>query len=130
VFWLSIVYLEYAEACAELGTVTQSDLDNSINKVKARVGLPPLSINVGFSDPANNMGVSDLIWEIRRERRCETMFDNNYRYWDLIRWHQLDKLDSSTYPNILLGWMCSRPLAAVWNFLFMMSSRLRCCSVF
>lgn len=102
-YWLSIVYLEYAEACAELGTVTQSDLDNSINKVKARVGLPPLSINVGFSDPSNNMAVSDLIWEIRRERRCETMYDNNYRYWDLIRWHQLDKLDSSTHPNILLG---------------------------
>lgn len=102
-FWLSVVYLEYAEACAELGSVTQNDLDISINLVKARAGLPSLAVNVGFSDPANNMGISDLIWEIRRERRCELMFDNNFRYWDLVRWHQLDKLDSSNYPNIMLG---------------------------
>ena len=24
-------------------------------------------------------------------------------YWDLVRWHQLDKLDSGKYPNINLG---------------------------
>lgn len=103
IFWLAVVYLNYAEACAELGTITQADLDNSINLLKDRAGLPHLSTTVGFSDPANNHGVSDLIWEIRRERRCELMFDNWFRYWDLIRWHQLDKLDSAKYPNILLG---------------------------
>jgi len=81
----------------------QSDLDQSINKLRSRAGIPPLSVNVGYSDPANNMGVSDLIWEIRRERRNELMFDNWTRYWDLIRWHQLDKLDSSLHPDILLG---------------------------
>ena len=103
IFWLSTVYLQYAEACAELGTVTQADLDNSVNKLKVRAGLPPLTVAVGFSDPANDMGVSDLIWEIRRERRTELMFDNWARYWDLIRWHQLDKLDSQQFPDILLG---------------------------
>lgn len=103
IFWLSVVYLNYAEACAELGTITDADLNKSINKLKSRAGLPNLSVSVGFSDTANNHGVSDLIWEIRRERRCELMFDNWFRYWDLIRWHQLDKLDSSVYPNILLG---------------------------
>jgi len=101
IFWLAVVYLQYAEACAELGTITQSDLDQSINKLRSRAGIPPLSVNVGYSDPANNMGVSDLIWEIRRERRNELMFDNWTRYWDLIRWHQLDKLDSSLHPDIL-----------------------------
>jgi hypothetical protein len=103
IFWLSTVYLQYAEACAELGTTTQADLDKSINKLKARAGLPPLTVNVGFSDPANDMGVNDLIWEVRRERRIELMFDNWARYWDLIRWHQLDKLDSKVHPDILLG---------------------------
>ena len=103
IFWLSVVYLQYAEACAELGNITQSDLDNSINKLRTRAGIPNLSINVGYSDPANNMGVSDLIWEVRRERRNELMFDNWARYWDLIRWHQLDKLDSSLHPDILMG---------------------------
>ena len=76
IFWLSVVYLNYAEACAELGTITDADLDNTINKLKDRAGLPHLSTTVGFNDPANNHGVSSLIWEIRRERRCELMFDN------------------------------------------------------
>lgn len=103
IFWLAAVYLQYAEACAELGAITQADLDKSVNKLRTRAGLPALTVNVGFEDPANNMGVSSLIWEIRRERRTELMFDNWTRYWDLIRWHQLDKLDSSRYPDILLG---------------------------
>lgn len=102
-FWLAVVYLNYAEACAELGNITQTDLDKSINLLKDRAGLPHLKTTVGFSDPANNHGVSDLIWEIRRERRCELMFDNNVRYWDLVRWHQLDKLDNSKNPDILRG---------------------------
>ncbi|MCE5205833.1 MAG: RagB/SusD family nutrient uptake outer membrane protein [Porphyromonadaceae bacterium] len=103
IFWLSVVFLQYAEACAELGSMTQADLDNSINKLRARAGIPQLTVNVGYADPANNMEVSNLIWEVRRERRNELMFDNWTRYWDLIRWHQLDKLDSSLHPDILMG---------------------------
>ncbi len=103
IVWVAAVCLQYAEACAELGAITQADLDKSVNKLRTRAGLPALTVNVGFEDPANNMGVSSLIWEIRRERRTELMFDNWTRYWDLIRWHQLDKLDSSRYPDILLG---------------------------
>ena len=102
-FWLAVIYLNYAEAAAELGAITQSDLDMSINKLKTRAGLPALTVAVGFNDPANNMGVSSLIWEIRRERRCELIMDNNNRYWDLVRWHQLDKLDTSAFPDVILG---------------------------
>lgn len=107
-FWLSVVYLQYAEASAELAdlggeAITQGDLDISVNLLRERAGLPKLNVNPGFSDPKNTIGVSDLIWEIRRERRCELMFDNWTRYWDLIRWHQLDKLDSTNNPDILLG---------------------------
>ncbi len=101
-YWLAVIYLEYAEACAELGACTQSDLDNSINKLRDRVGMPHLTTTPA-ADPANNMGVSALIWEIRRERRVELMFDNNFRFWDLNRWHQLDKLDTKQYPDIKLG---------------------------
>lgn len=103
IFWLAVVYLNYAEACAELGTITDSDLNKTINKLRDRAGLPHLTTTNVVSDPANNHGVSDLIWEIRRERRCELMFDNWFRYYDLIRWHQLDKLGSAANPNILLG---------------------------
>lgn len=103
IYWLEVVYCNYAEAKAELGTITNADLDKTINKLYARAGLPALKANVGFSDPANNWGVSDIIWEVRRCRRCELMFDNWFRYWDLVRWHKLDKLDSQKNPNILLG---------------------------
>ncbi|MBO4625328.1 MAG: RagB/SusD family nutrient uptake outer membrane protein [Bacteroidales bacterium] len=102
IFWLSNILLNYAEACAELGGITQSDLDNSVNKLRARAGMPNMTTSPK-ADPANNMGVSDLIWEIRRERRVELMFDNNDRYWSLIRWHQLDKLDQTQNPNLRKG---------------------------
>lgn len=102
IYWLSVIYLNYAEAKAELGTLTQTDLNNSINLLQKRAGLPDMTTNPE-ADPANNMGVSNLIWEIRRCRRCELMFDNWTRYWDLIRWHKLDLLDSSKHPDIYLG---------------------------
>ena len=49
------------------------------------------------------MKVSNLIWEIRRCRRCELMTDNWIRYWDLVRWHQLDKIDTSVYTDVNRG---------------------------
>lgn len=103
VFWLAVVYLNYAEAKAELGTLTEEDLNQTVNLLLKRAGLPPMTKDVGFHDPANDMNVSDLLWEIRRCRRCELMFDNDFRYWDLIRWHQLDKLDTKKNPDIQLG---------------------------
>lgn len=102
IFWLAPVYLAYAEAKAELGTITQDDLNNTINKLQNRAGLPDMTL-APEADPANDMNVSNLLWEIRRCRRCELMLDNWYRYWDLVRWHQLDKLDTNLNPDILLG---------------------------
>lgn len=101
-FWLATILLNEAEAKAELGSITQTDLDNTVNLLQARAELPALSLTPA-ADPANNMGVSALIWEIRRTRRCELMCDLGYRYWDLVRWHQLDKLDSQQHPNINTG---------------------------
>lgn len=102
IFWLANIYVNYAEACAELGNCTQADLDASVNKLRDRVGMPHLTTSPAH-DTANNMGVSDLIWEVRRERRVELMYDNDDRYWCLIRWHQLDKLDTSKYPDQTKG---------------------------
>ena len=56
-----------------------------------------------INGPANNMGVSSLLWEVRRCRRCELIMDNDFRYWDLVRWHQLELLDTNKHPNIMLG---------------------------
>lgn len=104
-YWLAEIYLAYAEAKAELGTLTDADLNNTINKLYARADLPNQTIASlsGMNDPANNMGISSLLWEIRRCRRCELIMDNNIRYWDLVRWNQLELLDNTTHPNIMLG---------------------------
>lgn len=105
IFWGAKVRLAYAEAKAELGQFTDAEFNKSLKALYERAGLPITSVGQlsDISDPANNMGVSNLIWEIRRCRRCELIMDENIRYWDLIRWHQLDKLDTTKYPNIMLG---------------------------
>ena len=98
IFWLGLILINYAEACAELGL--DAEAIASLNQLRARAGMPNYT---PLNDPANTIGVSDLIWEIRRERRVELMYDKNDRYWSLIRWHQLDKLDTEKYPEQTLG---------------------------
>ena len=98
IFWLAEIVLNAAEAYAELGN--QAQAKKYVDMLRTRAGMEGLKLN---NDPANNMGVSDLIWEVRRERRVELMFDLNDRYWSLIRWHQLDKLDTQKYPEQTQG---------------------------
>lgn len=104
-FWGAVICLDYAEAKAELGTLTQDDIDKTLNKLYKRADIPAKTLadlnTMNASD--NNMGVSSLIFEVRRCRRCELIMDKDYRYWDLVRWHKLDLLDNTQHPNILLG---------------------------
>jgi hypothetical protein len=91
------VLLNYAEAKAELGTLTQNDLDISVNKIRARVGMPSLNMATANANPdsylsasltgypnvtGNNKGV---ILEIRRERAVE-LAQEGFRWNDLVRW--------------------------------------------
>ena len=88
--------LNYAEAKAELGTINQADLDMSVNLLRARVAMPPMTMDVPM-DPRNaDDGVSALIAEIRRERRIE-LFMEGFRYDDLRRWRQGKKLEDKDY---------------------------------
>ena len=107
IYWYSVILLENAEAKAELGTLTDADLNKTLNLLYARAELPNQTVASlsSMNDPANHTGVSSLIWEVRRCRRCELIMDNDFRYWDLIRWHWLDKLDQTKAANqdILLG---------------------------
>lgn len=80
--------LIYAEAKAELGTITQDDLNISINKLRDRVAMPHLSLNVGFTDPnwpEWGYSLSPILQEIRRERRIE-LGGEGMRFDDLCRW--------------------------------------------
>jgi len=93
--------LNYAEAKAELGTITQADLDMSINKLRDRVGMVHMILNNIPVDPRyENDGVSPLIVEIRRERRIE-LFLEGFRYDDLRRWKQGKKLE---IPTLGMRW--------------------------
>lgn len=88
--------LTYAEAQAELGVITQADLDLSINKLRDRVKMPHMKLGGIPVDPRYvKDGVSPLIAEIRRERRIE-MFMEGLRYNDLKRWKQGKKLEIPT----------------------------------
>lgn len=83
--------LIYAEAKAELGTITQSDLDKTINLIRNRVGMPYLLISTTI-DPVleaaypNVTGATKaLILEVRRERRIELACEG-FRWDDIKRW--------------------------------------------
>ncbi|MDO5971944.1 RagB/SusD family nutrient uptake outer membrane protein [Flavivirga aquimarina] len=79
--------LIYAEAKAELGTITQGDLDISINKLRDRAGMPDLTLNP-ITDPNwpdYGHTLTPIIQEIRRERVVELM-NEGFRLDDLMRW--------------------------------------------
>ncbi|MEX2232485.1 MAG: RagB/SusD family nutrient uptake outer membrane protein, partial [Cyclobacteriaceae bacterium] len=93
---LGEVLLNYAEAVAELGTITQADLDMSINLLRDRVGMPHLDLNPTMDPRHAGEGISSLLVEIRRERRVE-LFMEGFRYDDLRRWKQGKKLEKKSY---------------------------------
>ncbi len=86
-----------AEAKAELKTLTQDDLDKTINQLRDRAGMPHLTMEVGFTDPNwpdYKYTLSPILQEIRRERRVE-LAGEGFRFDDLCRWkagHLLDNV--------------------------------------
>jgi len=80
------VLLNLAEAKAELGTLTQADVDKTINLLRRRAGMPDMVLNTLVADP-KYAGLDVTVAEVRRERRVELCFENT-RYQDLMRWKQ------------------------------------------
>lgn len=90
------VLLNYAEAKAELGTLTQDDLDKSINQLRDRVDMPHMDLAAANAVPdpylaAQYTHVSSankgVLLEIRRERRIELVMEG-FRWNDLMRWKE------------------------------------------
>src|SRR5690606_20487842 len=74
-----------------------SDLDISINLLRDRVGMVHMDLsNIPIDPRYTDEGVSPLIVEIRRERRVE-LFSEGFRYDDLRRWKQGEKLQSKDF---------------------------------
>lgn len=93
------VLLNYAEAKAELGTITQADIDISIKKLRDRVGMPNLTISTITVDPKWDFPtLSPVINEIRRERRVELAAEG-FRFDDIRRWAAADELIVGKRPH-------------------------------
>jgi hypothetical protein len=115
---LAEVVLNWIEAKAELATlggadVTQVDLDASVNAIRNRPlddvatgkGIQltaPLLVAAIPDDPDRDPGVSPLLWEIRRERRMEFVYEHT-RLMDIKRWKKIEYMDGNTNLDLLLG---------------------------
>jgi len=118
---LGEVMLNYIEAAAELAdmglyTVVQNDLDITINALRKRSGytaatrLPDMKIINGqpavgatvYDDAERDPSVPSFIWEVRRERRLELLYEG-FRLNDLRRWRKIDYCNTELYPKKNLG---------------------------
>ena len=80
--------LIYAEAREELGELTQTDVDMTINQLRDRVGMPhltPGTITVDPNWPDYGYAIPDYLQEIIRERVTE-LYGEGFRFDDLMRW--------------------------------------------
>ena len=114
IFRMGEVYLNFAEALAELGTLTQEDLDKSINKLRSRAGMPDMNKDEANANPdpylmspetgypgveGPDMGV---ILEIRRERTVE-LAQEGFRYYDIVRWKEGQAFNRQFYGMYFPG---------------------------
>ncbi|MFO7845810.1 MAG: RagB/SusD family nutrient uptake outer membrane protein [Balneolaceae bacterium] len=94
----SEVLLTNAEAKAELGELTQTDLDMTVNQLRSRVDMPPMTMNPPVDqmqqDRYPNVSSPEIL-EIRRERRVELSFEDQ-RLNDLMRYGAGHLLEGST----------------------------------
>lgn len=91
IFRYAEALLNYAEARAELGELTQEEVDKTINQLRQRVGMADLKLNAITHDPNWKFpAISPVLNEIRRERRVEFACEGQ-RLPDLLRWraHEL-----------------------------------------
>jgi hypothetical protein len=86
------ILLIFAEAKGEMGELTDADLDMSVNLLRSRAGVSPMTLNPAV-DPVQEARYPNIksntqwreLLEIRRERRVELALEG-YRIDDLNRW--------------------------------------------
>lgn len=102
------VILTYAEAKMQLGTLTQTDLDYTINRLRDRVGMHHMILT---ELSAWGMNVQT---EIYRERRIEMAMEG-MRYFDILRWKQGSLLAAPVKgmrKDLVAAWSWQVPLVA------------------
>lgn len=96
------VLLTYAEARAELGELTQADLDLTVNRLRDRAGIPHMTMSPPVDQVQQDRYpdvTSPELLEIRRERRVELTHESR-RFDDLMRYgagHLLERLPTGLY---------------------------------
>ncbi|GHV10425.1 hypothetical protein FACS1894162_4410 [Bacteroidia bacterium] len=107
--------LNFAEAKAELGTLTQDDLNKSIKLLRDRVGMPNMDLAAANTNPDPYLSApatgypqvsganKGIILEIRRERAIELVVEG-FRYWDIMRWKE-----GKTFEQPFLGFYIPAP---------------------
>lgn len=120
------VLMNYIEASAELAqlgayTLTQADFDKSFNLIRTRAKMPVVKLegnnllvnSIIVNDPNRDQDVPSLIWEIRRERRVELVFEG-IRFNDLRRWSKLQYADMSLNKKLNLGAWLDKDAFVTW----------------
>lgn len=102
IFRVGEVMLNYAEAAFELGSFTQEVADATINKLRTRGGVAPMTVAEITStwDLKRDNDVDPVLWEIRRERIME-LAGEGFAFNDIRRWKkaevQLSKMPFGAY---------------------------------
>ena len=125
---LNEVMMNYIEAAAELATLgkytlTQTDFDRTINALRQRTStnMPTLQL-VGdalrvpagvIDDSQRDADVSPILWEIRRERRVELVYEG-LRFNDLRRWKKLNYADMVKNPKLNMGAFVNKKEYVAW----------------
>ena len=105
------VYLNFAEAKAELAalgqaTLTQADIDKSINKIRRRAKMPDLKLDgltvCSYMEKCypnvESGALKAAILEIRRERTIELALEQPDRSWDMFRWKEAKQCLQTVTP--------------------------------
>ena len=109
VFRYAEVLLNFAEAKAERGTLTQADLDRSIKLIRARVGMPPLDMAKANANPdpylASNTHmfrgvIPGSFWKFAGNGRIELVMENFFRWDDIIRWKEGQLLTTTVQGHV------------------------------
>lgn len=99
------VLLNYAEAAAELGHMTQEIWNATIGLLRERAGVKNIYPgSAGYvqdtwlrdyytRDVLHPAGLTDIQLEVRRERATELTMEGNSRYDDLMRWNLGDLIE-------------------------------------
>jgi hypothetical protein len=98
--------LNLAEAKAILGTITQTDIDKTVNVIRSRVGMANMILGAVAAFPSSaykqELGFApsepNIVNEIRRERTIELALEG-YRLDDIKRWAVYDKTINGYTPQ-------------------------------